>query len=225
MTTSDVLFTSWHPTKLFNESEGSQPEPEELRQQARNEGYADGYNEGLEAGKKESFDRANAKVAELQSLIDALEQPLKRLELEVSEYLLSLVSSICSAVLSRELSTDVGHIGTTLDRALELLSGQRGTVSLSLHPDDAAAVRENWSNGLDDLKITTSAEITRGGCLIQRGDSLVDATIESQLRKIISDLCLFPGPFNSSGETADLLDVDRVDATRKRLEKDVSVDE
>lgn len=225
MTTSDVIFTSWHPKTLFNESAGSQPAPEELRQQARNEGYADGYNEGLQAGKKESFDRTNAKVAELQSLIDALDQPFKEKELKVSEYLLSLVSSICRSILIRELSTDAGHIQTTLDRALELLSGQRGTVNLSLHPDDAAAVSDSWSDDLGELRITTSTEIIRGGCLIQRNDSLVDATIESQLRKIILDLSLLPGPVNACGETADLLDIEQVDVTSRRLEQGVNADE
>ena len=51
MTTSDIVFTSWHPRTLLNESAGS-PAPEELREKARNEGYSDGYNEGLEAAKK-----------------------------------------------------------------------------------------------------------------------------------------------------------------------------
>ena len=80
MTTSDIVFTSWHPRTLLNESAGSQPAPEELREKARNEGYSDGYNEGLEAAKKESFERANAKVAQLQSLIDSLDEPFKNNE-------------------------------------------------------------------------------------------------------------------------------------------------
>lgn len=221
MTTSDVVFKSWQPKILFNESAGSQPAPEELRQQARKEGYADGYSEGLEAGKKESFDRIDAKVAQLQSLVKALEQPLESLELEVSEYLLSMVSAICKSVLRRELSTDVGHIQTTLDRGLELLSGQQGTVNLSLHPDDATLVSDNWPDDFGELKIIASPEIIRGGCFIQRNDSLVDATIESQLRKIILDLSLIPGPVNSSSETVDLLDIEQIDLTSKRLEKGV----
>lgn len=225
MTSSDDIFTSWHPRALFNESAGSQPAPEELRQQARSEGYADGYSEGLEAGKKESFERANAKVAELQRLIESLDKPFKNCELNVSEYLLSLVSAICKSILHRELSTDVGYIQTTLDRALELLSGEQGAVNLTLHPDDAAAVTDKWSDELGELKITTAPEITRGGCLIQRKDSLVDATIESQLQKIILDLCLTPGAIQPSGETADQLDAKHVAVTSKRLEQGVNLSE
>lgn len=218
MTTSDVRFTSWHPRTLFNES-ADQPALEDLRQQAREEGYTEGYEEGLEAGKKEAFERANAKVAQLQKLIDALDQPFKKTELQVSEYLLALVSSICKSVLRRELTTDSGFIQDTLDRALELLSGQQGTINLSLHPDDAAEVSDNWSGELGALKITSAPEITRGGCVIQRDDSLVDATIESQLRRIVLDLALVSMHINSSGETTDQLDVEQVDEISKRLEQ------
>jgi flagellar biosynthesis/type III secretory pathway protein FliH len=87
---SDVMFTSWHPRALHVESEGSQPSPEELREQARQEGFAKGYSEGLDAGHKESAIQANAKAAQLQSLVDALDRPFQRQELKVSEYLLSI---------------------------------------------------------------------------------------------------------------------------------------
>jgi flagellar assembly protein FliH len=225
VTTSDVAFTSWHPRTLLNESAGSQPAPEELREQARNEGYAAGYNQGLEAGKKEAFERGSEKVAELKSLIDALDQPFKNIEVDVSEYLLSLVFSVCKAILHRELSTDSQYIQTALDRALQLLSGGSGNVNLKIHPDDAEAVNAIWSDELGELKIVSAPEITRGGCLIQRNDSLIDATIESQLRQIISDLSVAPGPINSMGESADLLDSNKVELTTNRLGEDIKVDE
>ena len=225
MTTSDVIYTNWHPRTLFNETAGSQPAPEELREQARNEGYAEGYNEGLEAGKKESLERSSAEVAQLKSLIDALDQPFKKTELVVSEYLLSLVLAVCKSVLRRELSADVEHIQNTLDHALELLSGERGDVRLTLHPDDFNAVTDNWSDDMGELKITSAPEITRGGCLIQRNDSLVDATIESQLSKIISDLSIAPGLNNSSGDSSDSLDATKINIAAKRLEEGANFDE
>ena len=225
MTTSDIVFTSWHPRTLLNESAGSQPAPEELREKARNEGYSDGYNEGLEAAKKESFERANAKVAQLQSLIDSLGEPFKNIEVEISEYLLSLVSVICKSVIRRELSTDTHHVRTTVERALELLSQENGNIKLMLHPDDAAVVSDNWSQELGELKIVSSPEIMQGGCQIQRNDSFVDATIETQLRKIIADLSIIPGPSDCSGEPAGVLDANRIDATTTRLEKGSNSDD
>ena len=215
---SDVMFTSWHPRVLQVESEGSQPSPKELREQAQSEGYAQGYAEGLEAGQKESEIQANAKVAQLQSLVDALDRPFHQQELKVSEYLLSIISMVCSSVLRRELSTDAERIRETLDRALELLSSERGEVTLLLHTDDMAAVTDAWTDDLGELRVKPSPDIIRGGCQIQRNDSLVDATIETQLRNTIMELARIPGPVGSSGEPGDVLDGDEIESTINRLE-------
>ena len=215
---SDLMFTSWHPRALHVESEGSQPSPEELREQAKKEGYAQGYAEGLEAGQKELEIQINAKVAQLQSLIDALDRPFNQQELKVSEYLLSIVSIVCSSILYRELSTDAERIQETLDRALELLSGERGQVTLLLHPDDMAAVTDAWTDDLGELRAKSAPNVIRGGCRIQRNDSLVDATIETQLRNTIMDLARIPGPAGSSGEPGDSLDADEVVSTISRFE-------
>ena len=215
---SDVMFTSWHPRVLQVESEGSQPSPKELREQAQSEGYAQGYAEGLEAGQKESEIQATAKISQLQSLVDALDRPFNQQELKVSEYLLSLVSAVCSSILRRELSTDAERIRETLDRALELLSGERGQVTLLLHPDDMAAVTDAWSDDLGELRVESTPNVIRGGCRIQRNDSLVDASIETQLRNIIIELARIPGPVGSSGEPGDLLDGAEVESTINRLE-------
>jgi len=215
---SDATFTSWHPRVLQVESEGSQPSPKELREQAQEEGYAQGYAEGLEAGRKESNIQANAKIAQLQSLVDALDRPFHQQELKVSEYLLSLVSTICSSILRRELSTDAERIRDTLDRALELLSGERGQVTLLLHPDDMAAVTDIWSDDLGELRVEPAPDVIRGGCRIHRNDSLVDATVETQLRNTIMDLARIPGPVGSSGEPGDLLDGAEVQSVINRLE-------
>ena len=147
------------------------------------------------------------------------------MEAASSEYLLSLVMAICKSVLRRELSTDEGYIQATINHALELLSEEQGIVNLTLHPDDATSVSDNWSDELGELTITSDPEITRGGCLIQRNDSLVDATIESQLRKIIADLSFIPGPITPSGETTDLLDAKQVDLTSERLVQSVDLNE
>ena len=215
---SDATFTSWHPRVLQVESEGSQPSPKELREQAQEEGYAQGYAEGLEAGRKESNIQANAKIAQLQSLVDALDRPFHQQELKVSEYLLSLVSTICSSILRRELSTDAERIRDALDRALELLSGERGQVTLLLHPDDMAAVTDTWSDDLGELRVEPAPDVIRGGCRIHRNDSLVDATVETQLRNTIMDLARVPGPVGSSGEPGDVLDGAEVESTSNRLE-------
>ena len=120
--------------------------------------------------------------------------------------------------MRRELSTDAERIRETLDRALELLSGERGQVTLLLHPDDMATVTDAWADDLGELRVESTPNVIRGGCRIQRNDSLVDASIETQLRNIIMELARIPGPVGSSGEPGDLLDGAEVESTINRLE-------
>ena len=88
-------------------------------------------------------------------------------------------------------------------------------------PYDAAAVAGAWAEELGELRVESAPDIIRGGCRIRRKDSLVDATIEAQLRNIILDLARLPGPVDSSGEPRDLLDIDEIESTVDRLEDGV----
>ena len=51
-----------------------------------------------------------------------------------------------------------------------------------------AAVTDAWADDLGELRVEPAPNVIRGGCRIQRNDSLVDATIETQLRNIIMEL-------------------------------------
>ena len=87
-----------------------------------------------------------------------------------------------------------------------------------LHPNDMAAVTDAWVDDLGELRVEPDPNVIRGGCRIQRNDSFVDATIETQLRNIIMELANMPGPIGSSGDPGDLLDGAEVEANINRLE-------
>jgi hypothetical protein len=60
----------------------------------------------------------------------------------------------------------------------------------------------------------------RGGCRIERGHALVDATIEARLQTLIAQLSgLTPGP-SSSQEQREALDPDRIREIASRFVSD-----
>lgn len=215
---SSAAFTNWHPRNLYVESEGSQPLPEELREHARQEGYAAGYTEGLAAGQKEAKLQGEKLVVQLMALIEDLDQPFRRSELNVSEYLLSVLQFTCKTILRRELSADAEHITGTLERALDLLAGERGQVTVYLHPDDVSVVRGHLADETDDLKIKEDSQMIRGGCRVERRESMVDATIESQLRNLIMDMASVPGSPDDTGHRTEALSSSNIESTFARLE-------
>ena len=67
-------------------------------------------------------------------------------------------------------------------------------VSLYIHPDDVAMVREVFALGdktdSDDIKwrIIEDPMVTRGGCRIHSENSTIDATVETHLNRIINTI-------------------------------------
>ena len=150
--------------------------------------------------------------------MSSLEQPLNRQEVEVSEYLLGLVSAICLRILRRELKTDEDFIRSSIDRAVDIIASKDSVVRVTVHPDDKAVVEELWDSELARLALYEDSTIIRGGCSVERGDSLVDSTIENQLRKILEQLCDSEASPSESETAPDRLDIDEVLETAERLD-------
>ena len=150
--------------------------------------------------------------------MSSLEQPFNRQEVEVSEYLLSLVSAICLRILRRELKTDEDFIRSSIDRAVDIIASKDSVVRVTVHPDDKAVVEELWDPELARLALYEDSTIIRGGCSVERGDSLVDSTIENQLRKILEQLCDSEASPSDSEAAPDRLDIDEVLETVARLD-------
>jgi flagellar assembly protein FliH len=222
---SESVFTSWRPTEISIESPGYQPSPAELREKAAQEGYAQGYSEGLLAGKAEAKSHTDALVSHLSHVIEQLETPFGKMEQEVSGYLLSLVGAICKTVLKRELAHDEDQIAEILRCSLQSLAGERGNVSITLHPDDRAVVEAHWSPELGELNITADPNLIRGGCRLTRKDAVVDATKETQLRGLIMELSAASVQRASLDKSLEPLDPDSVQATMVRLSNSVDKNE
>ena len=215
---SEPQFEHWQPMQLTGQIPVPAPSPEEVRKTAREEGYSAGYAEGQSKGFEEAKARTKVLNDQLTELLSSLEQPFNRQEVEVSEYLLSLVSAICLRILRRELRTDEDFIRSSIDRAVDIIASKDSVVRVTVHPDDKAVVEELWDPELARLALYEDSTIIRGGCSVERGDSLVDSTIENQLRKILEQLCDSEASPSESETAPDRLDIDEVLETAERLD-------
>lgn len=218
MTTSDPQFEHWHPRQLSVAVPASAPSIEQIRETARQEGYSAGYSEGQSKGFEDA--KAHTKVLndQLADLLSSLEQPFARQEVDVSEYLLGLLSAMCLRILRRELSVDEDFIRGCLEKAMDTIASKDSVIRVTVHPEDKAAVEELWDPQLASLALYEDSTIIRGGCCVERGDSLVDSTIENQLRKILEQLCDSEASPSESETAPDRLDIDEVLETVERLD-------
>ncbi len=154
---------------------------EALRQAAFDEGFAAGHSEGLQRG----ADEARAQAQRLVSLIDSLARPLEQLDERVEQELKALVAAMVRQLVRREIKTEPGVIVATVREALAVLPLASREVAVKVHPDDAALLREVYSDAAEEggrgWRIVETPAVTRGGCVVVTSTSEVDATVEKRL--------------------------------------------
>ena len=154
------------------------------------ESYAAGRQAGLAAGETEIARRLAAldqRVAQFESVLNALARPLEKLDDTVEGQLVELALAIARQIVRRELKADPTQVLTIVRETIQLLPVTARDVQIFLHPDDAALVRERlapastgraWSIAEDPM-------LTRGGCRVTSETGQIDARLEAQLASII----------------------------------------
>lgn len=167
-------------------------ELEAIHREARDEGFAEGrkagepqgYQEGLKAGHAEM----EARLAILDQLLRQFSKPLEKLDEQVEGALVQLAMSVARHLVRRELKTDPGQVIAVIREAMAALPVASPRVSIYLHPEDAALVRERMSIRDDEQQWQLVEEPTmgRGGCRLVTDVSEVDATVESSVAAAVA---------------------------------------
>lgn len=173
---------------------------EEGRQQGYEEGRALGYQEGEAAGQESGFqagyqrglDQAQHEVdqqlARLQGLIEQLQGPVQRLDQEVEDALLSLVDLISRSILRREITLDRSFLVEVLKESVAALPAGHQRLRIFLNPDDMPLAEAACQDLLEEYRLVGDSTVAPGGARIETLQSLVDSTLENRYKKIIDSL-------------------------------------
>lgn len=160
---------------------------EAIQKQAYQEGFAQGRREGLEAGEKEIA----ANVQRLQQIMQLLSEPLKTVDESVEEELIALAMAVARQIVRREIQQEPEQVIAVVREAMAELPSATRNVSIFLHPEDAALVREAFSTEEEETapwKIVEDMVLTRGDCRIESDTSRIDASVERRLNSIMVEL-------------------------------------
>lgn len=165
------------------------PDPaviEELQRRAYDAAYAAGLAEGRAAGQRELA----LKVQQLDCLLGALAHPFEALDDSVERELVTLVMTLVRQLLRRELRAEPGEVVAVVREALALLPVAARNVSVHLHPNDAALVRESLAGSGEERpwRLVEDPLLGRGGCRVTTEDSHIDASIETRLTKLFAQV-------------------------------------
>jgi flagellar assembly protein FliH len=155
------------------------------------------YEQGRRDGERHSAEQLVQQRNELADLQNGVAQSMKeilpRLAHETESALIELALESAKKVVGG-LPINAEAVEKIVREALEQVQ-DTAEVSVQLHPEDLALLRKHKSPLLDGstdtgpLRIAASAEVTRGGCIVQTRFGLIDALRETkfeQLRKAVN---------------------------------------
>lgn len=185
------------------------------------EGYAAGYAEGARKG--EAAARADV-AARLGAVAGAWESAMISFEARRDDMLLAartealaLALEIARKVTKRHAEVDGAIVRDQMDAALRMVTHPSRLV-LSVCPDDIATARAELERVRGVLASARHAEIvedpalSRGSVLVRTGRGVIDATIETQIERMVS--ALMPGGIPRAEQPAPAPGVSDVHAPR-----------
>lgn len=170
---------------LNGDSTPAQPTVDELDricEQARKDGYQAGYAAGQAA--------ARAEATRIGRAADGLDRALAEFDQQVADELLALAVETARQVVRGEISARPDVILQVVHDALAQLPHQHATIYL--HPDDAALVRSYVGDALTHAghRILEEPKLKPGDCMLESGNSQLDASLATRWRRVIESLGL-----------------------------------
>jgi len=146
---------------------------EEIQQQAHDEGFQAGFNEGTQRA---------------ISLMNNLEQALQQSDQGIAQELLNMSMEVARQMVQQVLKVNPEILLSTIREAISSLPHFSQGAHLILHPDDAVLLREKMGDQLNHTgwKILEDAHNERGGARIETAHSQIDATLENRWQRIVS---------------------------------------
>ncbi|RVU41328.1 flagellar assembly protein FliH [Rheinheimera riviphila] len=157
--------------------------------EGREQGYQDGLLQGQAEGKKQGLSEGEQlirdQLAQLQFLMNQLQQPLQKVDAEVEQSLLHLALQMAQAVIGVEVKTNPQCILNTLREAVDALPYQADKLIIKLHPADVAVIQQHYSP--EDIaerlwQIRSEPALERGDCRVESTESSVDRTLKTRLQ-------------------------------------------
>ncbi|NGO37890.1 hypothetical protein G4L39_00525 [Limisphaera ngatamarikiensis] len=155
----------------------------ELRR-AREEGRREG-----ERALSEQLIRQRNELAEMQrGVLDALRRAVPEVLRQAESMLIPLALEAARRIVA-EVPIDAALVERVVREALRQ-AGDTAEVTVRLHPEDLALLRQHGSSLLEGsagsapLRFVASEEVGRGGCVVQTRFGLIDARRETKLEQL-----------------------------------------
>lgn len=186
-------------------------------EEGRKQGFAKGQEEGRKAGEAAGRQAAISELREKLTKLDqgwsaglaAFESERERMLLDARQDVVRLAAAVAELVTKRAVELKPEGVVDQVAAVLALLT-RPTRLTVALHPDDEALVREalptmaqKFASGAH-IELAPDPTIARGGCIARTAaGGVIDATIAAQLERVAQTLVPSPDvPPAPAGEPA-----------------------
>jgi len=151
-------------------------------QNAYQKDHKNGYEDGIKQAQQELMEYKQT----FETIFANFDNALKEIDQDVIQTLTELALSISKQVIRRELETNSEQVVSIVREAIALLPFDKNRLIMHLNPNDVEIIQKIFNQ--DDIKnsysIVEDVSIQRGGCKLETDNSVIDATIDSQITQI-----------------------------------------
>lgn len=164
-------------------------EAQRIKKEAYDSAFRKGYSEGLNKGVQDGLHKVDDIRKNAEDVLKEAHKASRAYIDSQKEEIVSLAFTIAEKVIGYEAKTDDSVIAEMVKRAIES-SVSKGQVIIWVNPMDYAVIdckRDELIKLAGEntvINIIKDNDISMGGCRIDTGLSIVDASIDGQLEKI-----------------------------------------
>lgn len=181
-------------------AEQDQARVQALCEQARQEGFAQGFEQGQAAARLQAQQdlqryiegQGHQAARQFGDLLQSVQVQLAQSQQLLARGVLELSCDIAQQVLRHELSVNPNAVLPVVREGLRLLGEDSRAATVRLHPQDLDVLRDTLASEYSALALTLTpdADIAPGGCVVAAAGTVVDGTVRGRWRQVVARLGL-----------------------------------
>lgn len=195
-------FAAWNPDALSGapthetSSMARAPEPEAPKatpaellsaklHATRQQGYQDGYRDGLAALEAFKQSYANQLNVQFSAITQSLSGQMDDLQQDMARALAVTATQLAKQMVRAELNTRPELVAAVANEALEALLLSAKHITVRVHPHDLDFVTQGAAEVLAARggRVVSDATVSPGGCLVESDIGVMDASMQARWRR------------------------------------------
>ncbi len=157
---------------------------DQIQRDAYEEGFATGYQEGLQRAESEILE----KKQQLQVVMDSIAEPMNIIDESIEKELIKIVMTICQRLIGHEYQRDPKLLGQLIKQIKSVLMAPGVELMVYMHPEDIALIAQCLKeHDLHHIELIEQDTLARGACQVKTATADMDASIDTRIHNLLDD--------------------------------------